>query len=220
MRPKFETLMKDIHLELVEMGQLIEQALNSARAAFMDANPKKAAKTKRYEYKIDKKEKEIERLCVHVLLTQQPVAGDLRLITAALRMIADMERIGDQCEDISDIALSMERSGTFNTESLDAMFKSVRIMVSDSVNSFVESDLRLANSVILSDDVVDGYFKEIRQALIERISVEPRSAAQWTDILMVIKYLERIADHACSIAEWVIYSITGKHNTDEGETDG
>jgi phosphate transport system protein len=203
--------MQDIHKELVEMGALMDRALESAMDALIDGSSKKVEKTKKYEYSIDSKQRQIESLCMHVLLTQQPVAGDLRLVSAALKMIVDMERIGDQAEDISEIALGMNREFSFDKDSLKKMFAAAAAMVSDSVASFVQADETLARSVIARDDVVDTCFKEIRNALVERIKSAPEVAAQAMDLLMVIKYLERVGDHACNIAEAVIYSIVGEY---------
>ncbi len=211
MRGKFSLQIKDIHQELVEMGALIERALENAILALTEAKRKNAAKTQKYEYYIDKKEREIERLCMHVLLTQQPVAGDLRLVSAALKMITDMERIGDQAEDISEIAITIDRDYQYDYTDIKNMFDAAYAMVKTSVSSFIGSDLELAKSVILDDDIVDNYFVQIRNTLINRIKSDPNTGEQSLDLLMVIKFLERIGDHACNIAEWVIYSLTGKH---------
>jgi phosphate transport system protein len=212
MRPRLAVQINEIHQELVAMGVLIERALESAMLALTDGNCRKAAKTQKYEHSIDRKERKIESMCMYVLLTQQPVAGDLRLISAALKMITDMEHIGDQAEELSEIAMAIDRERPFDMDGLEEMAAAALNMIRDSISSFVQSDLELAKTVILNDDIVDDCFKSLRNGLIDRIKSDPAATEQSMDLFMAIKYLERIGDHACNIAEWVIYSITGEHN--------
>jgi phosphate transport system protein len=211
MRSRFSIQINDIHKELVEMGTLIENALESAMTALTDGSAKRVEKTRKYEFEIDEKEKMIELMCMRVLSTQQPVAGDLRLVSAALKMITDMERVGDQAEDIADIALVLDRNEPYDFIAVNAMFEVALKMLKESISAFVRADLELAKSVIAGDDAVDGYFISIRNELITRIKTMPSAAEQAVDLIMVIKYLERVGDHACNIAEWVIYTITGEH---------
>ena len=164
------------------------------------------------ERQIDQKEREIEGLCMRLLLQQQPVAGDLRVISSALKMISDMERIGDHAEDIAEIAGFIEEGeGIPQEDNLQQMARAASSMVTKSVDSFVKKDLKLANKVIVDDDVVDGYFDKVKDDLIVMISEEPGNGRLYLDLLMVAKYLERVADHTTNIAEWVVYSITGQH---------
>jgi phosphate transport system protein len=163
------------------------------------------------EKEIDQKEKDIESLCMKLLLQQQPVARDLRKVSSALKMISDMERIGDQAEDIAEILETMKLDIALQEKNLCEMANAATLMVKQSIESFVKKDLDLANKVIEDDDIVDNYFEEVRNDLIKMISENADDGEQYIDLLMIAKYLERIADHATNIAEWVVYSITGTH---------
>ena len=160
---------------------------------------------------IDQAERDIERLCLTLLLQQQPVARDLRVISSALKMIGDMERIGDQAADIAEIVKYLKEDDVPNLRHLREMSDFAAGMVTASINSFVRQDLDLAKKVILDDDVVDGYFEKVKEALIGLIADGDIDGAFLLDILMIAKYIERIGDHATNIAEWVVYSITGEH---------
>ena len=157
---------------------------------------------------IDKKEREIESICLRLLLQQQPVASDLRQISAALKMISDMERIGDQASNIAELTEYISGHANNCKQHIAAMAQEAIKMVTDSIDSFVKSDLKLARSVIGYDDVVDLWFDRIKAELTTEIS-ENKEISEYLDLLMVAKYLERIADHASNIAEWVVFSITG-----------
>src|SRR5699024_8611570 len=166
---------------------------------------------------IDRKEREIENICMKLLLRQQPVATDLRVISSALKMISDMERIGDQASDIVELAKFLKDSDIKHSIHLDEMAEEVIKMVDESVDSFVNKDLYMARTVIISDDIVDNYFDDIKKRLVKLIAENQNEGEEFIDLLMIAKYLERIGDHATNIAEWVEYSILGKHDTEEEE---
>ena len=163
------------------------------------------------DQEIDRKEREIESLCLKLLLQQQPVAKDLRQISAALKMITDMERIGDQAEDIAEIITFLGGRGAENSNLLREMARSTIKMVTESVDAYVKHDTALADQVIAEDDTVDDYFARVKKDLIKRIAQDPDDGEFALDLLMIAKYFERIGDHATNIAEWVIFSVTGEH---------
>lgn len=160
-------------------------------------------------------ERDIETLCLKLLLRQQPVAGDLRQISAALKMITDMERIGDQAEDIAEIIAFLNGRSGAECGDIDKMAKAATKMVTNSIEAFVKRDVELAKEVIAQDDIVDDYFNRVKQDLIERISSDPSDGEFALDLLMIAKYFERIGDHATNIAEWVMFSVTGVHVQNE-----
>ena len=212
MRNRFEKQLEQLNNELIEMGSMIEHAIQSAVTALIKEDTEQARAAIEYDQEVDRQERDIEALCMKLLLQQQPVARDLRLISAALKMITDMERIGDQAADISEITLMLSRDVyAYDLSLLSQMAMETILMVTHSVDAFVRKDLGLAKSVIDHDDVVDGLFDDIKGMLIEAIQKEGSNGEQAADFLMVAKYLERIGDHATNIAEWVIYSITGSH---------
>ena len=212
MRNRFDKQLDQLNNELIEMGSLIEQAIAMAINALVNKDIVKAQQAIAFDEEINRQEKEIESLCLKLLLQQQPVAKDLRLISAALKMITDMERIGDHASDISEITISMANSPHIKKfDHIQEMAKETTVMVVNSIDAFVKKDIELANNVIQQDDVVDDLFVEIKQELIEMIKENPEYAEQATDLIMIGKYFERIGDHATNIAEWVIFSIVGKH---------
>jgi len=212
MRNRFDKQLDQLNNELIEMGSLIEQAIAMAINALVNKDVEKAQQAIAFDDEVDRQEKEIEGLCLKLLLQQQPVAKDLRLISAALKMITDMERIGDHASDISEITISMANSPHIKKfDHIQEMAKETTVMVVNSIDAFVKKDIELANNVIQQDDVVDDLFVEIKQELIEMIKENPEYAEQATDLIMIGKYFERIGDHATNIAEWVIFSIVGKH---------
>lgn len=212
MRKQFEKQLDQLNNELIEMGSLIEQAIAMAINALVNRNVEKAQQAIEFDDEIDKQEKEIETLCLKLLLQQQPVAKDLRLISSALKMITDMERIGDHAADISEITISMANTLYIKKiEHIQEMAKETTVMVVNSIDAFVKKDMELANSVIAQDDVVDDLFIKVRKDLIDIIKEDPETSEQATDLLMIAKYFERIGDHATNIAEWVNFSIVGKH---------
>lgn len=211
MRNRFDQQLEKLNVELVTMGALCEDALTYAIRALFDRESDMAERAEEAEKQIDQMEREIEAICMRLLLQQQPVARDLRVISSALKMIGDMERIGDQAADIAEIVKYLDEEEVPNLGHLREMSDFAAGMVTASINSFVRQDLNLAKKVILDDDVVDGYFEKVKEALIGIIAEGDRDGAFLLDILMIAKYIERIGDHATNIAEWVVYSITGEH---------
>lgn len=214
MRNRFDRQLKQLNGELIQMGSLIEEAIEMAVGALIKRDVEKAKEAIAFDEDINHQESEIESLCMKLLLQQQPVARDLRLISAALKMITDMERIGDHAADISEITILLADTPYIdNLEQIQKMAKETTIMVVKSVEAFVEKDMELAQKVIKMDDTVDELFASVRKTLIQKIKEEPELGEQAADLLMVGKYFERIGDHATNIAEWVIYSITGVHES-------
>lgn len=215
MRNRFDRQLLELNNELIEMGSLIEQAIEMGISALVKQNVELADKAIKFDVEIDEQEKNIESLCMKLLLQQQPVAKDLRLISAALKMITDMERIGDHAADISEMTILMAgadySTGEIDIDVVKQMAKETTDMVIKSVDAFVNKDLELARWVIRHDDVVDDLFDSFRKELIRKINENVKNGEMATDMLMVAKYFERIGDHATNIAEWVIYSITGVH---------
>ena len=212
MRDQFTTQMQQMHNELTAMGTLCEQAIASAVNGLLKADPALSRQAIELDEQIDQKERVIENMCMRLLLHQQPVARDLRQISSALKMITDMERIGDQATDIAEISLFMEASQAKSVQHIGAMaVESIR-MVNESVEAFVKSDLALADRVIKYDDVVDDLFYQVRADVASILAETPALAAFALDVLMIAKYLERIADHATNIAEWVEFSVTGSRD--------
>jgi phosphate transport system protein len=217
MRNKFETQLEELNRELIHMGALVEESIDSAIKALCNQDKEEARKAIAFDRKIDYKEKEIEDLCLKLILQQQPVARDLRQISAALKMITDMERIGDQAADISDIAIFLaDEKYIKSLETIPEMAGATIRMVTGSIDAFVKSDLELARSVIDSDDIVDDLFVKVKDDLITLVHQNPDNGRQAMDLLMVAKYFERIGDHAVNIAEWVVFSITGEHREMDG----
>ncbi len=208
MRNTFQRELSTLHDELIKMGGLCETAISLAIQGLLERDDELVRRVFAIDDEIDKKEREIEKLSLHLLLTQQPVASDLRMTSAALKMVSDMERIGDQASDIAEITRHLEGLALPAT-CIPQMSRSAVAMVTESIDAFVRSDLDLARKVIRDDDTVDGYFVEFQQRLVELIRQHPAEGAAYVDLLMVAKYLERIGDHATNIAEWVEYSLTG-----------
>ena len=211
MRDKYEMQLRKLHAEMIEMGTMIEQAIETAIKALVAQDTELAKKAIEADDAIDHQEREIENLCLSLLLHQHPVARDLREISAALKMVSDMERIGDQAADIADLSLYVAKNTTAIPETITQMAEDTVRMVTESVDAFVKSDLELCRNVIDRDDVVDDAFNEIKEKLADMIYGGNLDAKTGLDLLMTAKYFERIGDHATNIAEWVIYSITGKH---------
>ena len=212
MRNRFDNQLAEMNNELISMGALCENAIASAVKALLEGDIKLAAAAIRIDQEIDRKEREIESMCLKLLLQQQPVARDLRQISAALKMITDMERIGDQASDIAEIVTCLSGVCGHNTH-IDQMAQATIKMVTNSLDAFVRRDLTLAWSVIEYDDVVDRLFDECKSDLIAEIAQNPEDGERVLDVLMIAKYLERIGDHATNIAEWVEFSITGSHKS-------
>lgn len=211
MRNRFDAQLEKLNDELIEMGACCERAISASIKAFIDKNENLRQDVFKIDADIDREEKEIESLCLKLLLQQQPVATDLRVISSALKMISDMERIGDQASDIAEISEYIKDNDATSKVHIKDMAKATIKMVTDSVNSFVEKDLALASSVRKYDDVVDELFDKVKDEIVNLISEDKANGEFCIDLLMIAKYLERIGDHAENIAEWVEYSITGKH---------
>lgn len=211
MRNRFDEQLMQLNRELIEMGALCEEAISVASESLLNNDKQLAAKVAPLDSEIDRKERTIESLCLKLLLQQQPVARDLRQISAALKMITDMERIGDQAEDIAEIICSIDVYPAGNSRLLQEMADATIKMVTESVDAFVKNDIIIAKKVIDDDDIVDSYFDQIKQKLIASIANDPDNGEFAIDILIIAKYFERIGDHAVNIAEWVIFSVTGEH---------
>ena len=215
MRNKFDLQLEQLHLELIKMGALCEEAISAGVKALLDGDQAMAEKTIQRERDIDQKERDVESLCMKLLLQQQPVARDLRTISSALKMISDMERIGDQAADIAEITRHIGSTQLPARSHIGEMARAAVKMVTDSVESFVKKDLNMARGVIQYDDVVDRLFNDVKAELTALIRDDSDSAELALDLLMVAKYFERIGDHAVNIAEWVEYSLTGSHKSEE-----
>lgn len=214
MRNRFDQQLEALNQALIEMGGLIEDAIENAVEALLKKDAGLARKAIALDASVDDKERAIERLCLQLLLQQQPVARDLRTISAALKMITDLERLGDQAADISEITLHLrEEPYILNLHRIPQMGKTAIGMVRDSIDAFISRDMDLAHEVIARDDQVDQLFLEVRQDLIDLIREDPAHGSQAMDLLMVAKYMERIGDHATNVAEWVLFAITGVHKT-------
>ncbi len=212
MRNSFDTQLEQLNTQLIQMGGLVELTINSAVKALIDQDTEQAKKAILAEQEVDHKEKEIESLCLKLLLQQQPVARDLRRISAALKMITDMERIGDQAASISEIVLYLSDAPYIKKlETIPQMAVETIKMVNMSIDAYVKNDLALAQAVVAADTIVDDMFLLVKSELIDLIHKDATTGSQAMDLLMVAKYFERIGDHAVNIAEWVIYSITGIH---------
>ena len=212
MRNKFDMQLEQLSKELIQMGELCETAINKATNALKNGDQELAKEVMDSDTQVDQLEKDIESLCLKLLLQQQPVARDLRQISAALKMITDMERIGDQAADIAEIIVSENKSETLEIPTIVKMSEAASKMVHDSIVAYVNKDLALSWQVIKDDDIVDELFEENKKDLIQFIySNKGEGGRHAIDLIMVAKYLERIADHATNIAEWVEFSITGVH---------
>ncbi|MDR1024703.1 MAG: phosphate signaling complex protein PhoU [Treponema sp.] len=210
MRETYHKQLENLHTELIRMGALCEDAIANAVKALIDGDNALREKVWDLEREIDIKEREIESFSLRLLLREQPVAGDLRQITAAQRMITDMERIGDQAADIAELSRFIENREIIRGIPINDMAKAAARMLTGSVDAFVAGDLEKAYTVMTWDDVVDKYFVEIKTGLISLVSKNSDAGEECIDLIMIAKYLERIGDHAQNIAEWVEYSITGK----------
>ncbi|MDR0400839.1 MAG: phosphate signaling complex protein PhoU [Treponema sp.] len=210
MRESYHKQLENLHIELIRMGALCEDAIANAVKTLVNRDNNLREKVWELEREIDLKEREIESYSLRLLLREQPVAGDLRQITAAQRMITDMERIGDQAADIAELTRFIDDPELIRGIPIDAMAKAAAKMLTDSVDAFVAGDLGKAYAVIAYDDVVDELFSRVKTELISLISKNSGAGETYLDLLMIAKYLERIGDHAQNIAEWVEYFITGK----------
>lgn len=212
MRTRFDMELDNLNSDMIAMGALCENAISEAMKSLFTADKTAAQRTIEEDREIDRKEKDIEALCLRLLLQQQPVARDLRVISSALKMITDMERIGDQAADIAELIRHMHLTPVSRqNKHLSKMADAAKKMVTESIDAFVKKDAALATKVIADDDLVDSLFLKLRHDIIEMIAADPGCGEEAVDVLMIAKYLERIGDHATNIAEWVLFSITGTH---------
>ena len=211
MRSRFDEQLMLLNKKMIEMGAECESIISLAVNALLEGDVSGAKRAKEQGHSIDQLEREIESVCLKLLLQQQPVAKDLRVISAALKMITDMERIGDQAEDIAEIIGFLNGRTGRECHDIRLMAEATIKMVTDSIDAYVKQDLQLAKSVSDYDDVVDDAFDRVKQTLIRMITENTTDGEYALDLLMIAKYFERIGDHAVNIAEWVEFSVTGVH---------
>lgn len=215
MRTRFHEQLEKLHVEMMEMGAMCEHAINRTYQVMMEENQEEARDIQAKDSEIDHKEREIESLCLKLLLQQQPVARDLRQISAALKMITDLERIGDQAADIAEIISTYSIQSPPEDIPLGEMAEATIQMVKESMDAYVRHDLEMAQDVIRRDDVVDELFVRIRSMIIQKLNEGSKEGEYLMDLFTIAKYYERIGDHATNIAEWVEFSITGVHKGEE-----
>ena len=211
MRDFYEEQLTRLHTQMIAMGSLCEKAIADATKALTDGDVALAKAVMEGDAKINQQERDIESMCIKLLLHQQPVAGDLRRVSAALKMVTDMERIGDQASDIAEIVMNLDYAEKMYFKSIEEMAIIARGMVQDSVEAFINQDIELARDVIDRDAEVDKYFASARDLMINLIVEHDHNAATIVDIIMIAKYLERIGDHATNIANWAIFHLMGEH---------
>lgn len=211
MRDFFQEQLNQLNQELIRMGAACEEIIELASRSLTDYSADLAKNVSTVGAQIDESERTIETVCMKLLLRQQPVARDLRVISAAMKMITDMERIGDQCEDIVEIAPHITAHPDEKFPKIREMAKAAQAMVTEAVDAYVKQDLTLAKKVMAHDDVVDNYFTRVKSGIIDIIAAEPSQGEYALDLLMIAKYFERIGDHCTNIAEWVEFSVTGVH---------
>lgn len=209
MRSKYDEQLNLLNKELITMGALCENAIANSTKSLIDGDVHMAESVSELAARIDQKEREIEAMCLKLLLQQQPVATDLRVVSSALKMITDMERIGKQSADIAEIVTMANIKDTDDTDAIHNMAVAAIKMVTDSIDAFVKKDAGLAKAVIDYDDVVDGFFDKIKKMIAVYFSGPETDSEYAVDLLMIAKYLERIGDHAVNIANWVLFSLTG-----------
>ena len=219
MRKHFDDQIAQLGEQMMAMGALVENTIERAIRALQTDDMAEAAAIRDGDHIVDEKEREVEAMCIHMLLQQQPVARDLRQISAALKMITDMERIGDQAEDIAEIIAFLEDRQAENDAVFREMARAVIQMVTESVDAYVKCDIILAKKVIADDDYVDDCFARIKQSLISRIAAVPTEGEYALDLLMIAKYYERIGDHATNIGEWAEFSVDGIHRNGDSISD-
>ena len=211
MRTQFDRQLEELHIGLITMGALCEDAIASVAKALIDGDDKRLPAVFDADSRLKQMERDVESQCLRLLLRQQPVARDLREISSALKMIYDLERIGDQAADIAELIPYVLRHPLPETLPLGDMARAVIGMVTDSVEAFVKRNADAARAVIRSDDTVDALFCRVKQELTALIRGEAEDAEWCLDLLMIAKYFERIGDHAVNVAGWVIFSVTGRH---------
>ena len=215
MRSRFDEQLLLLNRELIRMGALCEESIDLAAKALIANDTKALNDILPLDDEIDNMERSIEALCLKLLLQQQPVASDLRQISAALKMITDLERIGDQAKDIADIVASLNGRAVSECEDIRQMAVAAMKMVTESIDAFVQRDTELAMKTIAHDDVVDNYFQKVKISLIQIITKNPEDGEYALDLMMIAKYFEKIGDHAVNLANWVLFSITGTHVSED-----
>ncbi|MEE1125792.1 MAG: phosphate signaling complex protein PhoU [Acutalibacteraceae bacterium] len=215
MRNYYQLQLDEINRKLIEMGLLLENAIENSILAIKQNDKKLLETCEQYEHEINSMEKEIEALCLNVILRQQPVASDFHRVSAVLKMITDMERIGDIAEDITihSIMLKEGRNSVIADEAVK-MGKVAVSMLKSSINAYVSGDVELALNSCREDDIIDNLFATVMKQLVEMIKTDAKGADEAPDLLMIAKYFERMGDHTVNIAEWVVYAFTGKRNID------
>lgn len=208
MRSKFDEQLAELNREMIEMGRMIVQSITMAIEALTDKDEKRAKSIMEGDVEVDHEQKKIETICFNLLIQQQPVARDLRTVTAAMKMVTDMERIGDHAADISEITIFMGKNSYIEKlKHIREMASETVLMLNHSIEAYVERNQEKAKEVIEHDDIVDSLFENVKKDIIQLIQKNPEDGQEATDLLMVAKYFERIGDHATNIAEWVLYSL-------------
>ena len=211
MRSKFDEQLKNLNDEMIQMGVMIEEHIQQAIEALVNSNVELAKEIMEKDVIIDKKQRDIESICFNLLIQQQPVAKDLRAITAAMKMVTDMERIGDHAADISEVTVLLSNTKcNVVYDTIIKMASEASVMLIHSIDAFTEKDEAMAREVIEHDDVVDELFNKVKSELIDIMKKDMQRGEQEMDMLLIAKYLERIGDHATNIAEWVIYALDNK----------
>ena len=210
-RKYYDEQLDALHAELINMGQMISGAIGKAVAALLSRDTASAREVIAYDEEVDRQERVVETMCYKLLLSQQPVAGDLRRVSSALKIITDMERIGDHAADISELTLMLDALPRMSNAHLREMAAQTTEMLLHSLEAYVEQDMDKAHAVIAQDDAVDALFVAVKRDLVEAIRVDPQAGEAAADLLMAAKYFERIGDHATNIAEWAIFAHTGHH---------
>ena len=213
MRNYYQEQLENLNRELIKMGAACEEIIDLAAQSLTECGRTLEEKTAQVGAVIDQSERTIENICLKLLLRQQPVAKDLRQISAAMKMITDMERIGDQAEDIVDLVPKMEKDAGEDGLVLQKMAQAAKNMVTEAVDAYVRQDLQLAQKVMADDDIVDDYFTAMKSGIIRLVAQKPDEGEFALDLLMIAKYFERIGDHCTNIAEWVVFSLTGIHES-------
>ena len=216
MRERYEEELKKLNASIISMGKMIEIAIEGSVLALMGWDLASCDEIIKNDDAIDEMEKEIEQLCVRLLLQQQPMASDLRMVTAALKMVTDMERIGDHAGDIADLIKHMGNGkaiansmGKYANAKLEQMCSEIQKMLYNSISAYIDRDVSKAKDVIANDDIVDELYFKLKREFVRQIQIKIENGEEIADFLLIAKYFERIGDHATNIAEWVIYSITG-----------
>lgn len=216
MRPKFDEQLNMLNEEMMHMGTMIEERIQKAIEALIDGNTELAREIMDSDNEVDREQKLIESICFNLLMQQQPVAKDLRVISAAMKMVTDMERIGDHAADISEMTIMMDKASyPEQLEDIKKMASETVLMLIRSIEAYVEKNMEKARKVIASDDVVDDLFDRNKNDIIDMIHKDPSKGEQAVDLLMIAKYFERIGDHATNIAEWVIFALDDKKTKTE-----